>query len=335
MDKIEVKEQFIMAYGGLRGAVGFSLAVVITKDAWYRELFVTAALVMVFFTVFLQGGTIKLFVKLFNIDLQSKEKEKSICYEIQGELMEDVMDGVGKIVGVQKAVNWISTAGEKVDSLLKRLIVHEDSQIELQRKFEKMMLEEHITNLYAPRILAAKASMEGAATTDGAGSGTRPGARDPRKSFRKAVKNSQWQSFKDKTYTDPTFIKKDIANHLNNKAKRSQTMGAAALEEMWSGREGEAKQVTWGTAAAAAVNRSASDNPTFGRKVLSSNAHLIKVIMKVHNNGSPSQMHIHCKMHRYKNATVFRITTTRCRITQSGRPRCPRLGCSRPGSSGR
>ena len=53
MDKIEVKEQFIMAYGGLRGAVGFSLAVVITKDAWYRELFVTAALVMVFFTVFL------------------------------------------------------------------------------------------------------------------------------------------------------------------------------------------------------------------------------------------------------------------------------------------
>ena len=54
-----------MAYGGLRGAVGFSLAVVLEKGVWYRELFITTALFMVFFTVFLQGGTIKLFVKLF------------------------------------------------------------------------------------------------------------------------------------------------------------------------------------------------------------------------------------------------------------------------------
>ena len=59
MDKIELKEQFIMAYGGLRGAVGFSLAVVLSKDEWYRELFVSTALVMVFFTVFLQGEKLK------------------------------------------------------------------------------------------------------------------------------------------------------------------------------------------------------------------------------------------------------------------------------------
>ena len=112
-----------------RGAVGFSLAVVIDHNVWYRELFVSAALVMVFFTVFLQGGTIKLLVKLFNIDLESKEKDKTICYEIQGELMEDVMDGVEKIVGVQKAVNWISSGFDKLDQLLKKIIVHEDSQV--------------------------------------------------------------------------------------------------------------------------------------------------------------------------------------------------------------
>ena len=39
---------------GLRGAVGFSLAVVLDQEAHYRELFVSAALVMVFFTVFVQ-----------------------------------------------------------------------------------------------------------------------------------------------------------------------------------------------------------------------------------------------------------------------------------------
>ena len=42
--KISFQEQFIVAYGGLRGAVGFSLAEVITQEKWYRELFLTTAL---------------------------------------------------------------------------------------------------------------------------------------------------------------------------------------------------------------------------------------------------------------------------------------------------
>lgn len=42
--KISMKDQFIMSYGGLRGAVGFSLAIVLEKGVWYKDLFVTAAL---------------------------------------------------------------------------------------------------------------------------------------------------------------------------------------------------------------------------------------------------------------------------------------------------
>ena len=42
--KISFQEQFIVAYGGLRGAVGFSLAEVISQEKWYRELFLTTAL---------------------------------------------------------------------------------------------------------------------------------------------------------------------------------------------------------------------------------------------------------------------------------------------------
>jgi len=272
MDKIEMKEQFIMAYGGLRGAVGFSLAVVIEHDVWYRELFISAALVMVFFTVFLQGGTIKLFVKLFNIDLQSKEKDKTICYEIQGELMEDVMDGVENIVGVQKAVNWISTGFSKLDQVLKKLIVHSDSQVDLQRKFEKMMLEEHITNLYAPRILAQTTATDGFSDPD-SGAAPQSANKDARKSFKKAVKKSQWQTFKVKNYQDPTYLKKDIASHLNNKAKRSQTMGAKALEQLWSkGADTNSLHLDQ----AQSVQRTRSSNSEFGRKMLSTNAHLIK-----------------------------------------------------------
>jgi NhaP-type Na+/H+ or K+/H+ antiporter len=79
-----------MAYEGLRGAVGFSLVVVLEKGVWYRELFITIALRAVFFTMFLKGGAITLFVKLLKIELQTKEKAR-ICNGVQGKLMEDVM----------------------------------------------------------------------------------------------------------------------------------------------------------------------------------------------------------------------------------------------------
>ena len=102
------------------------------------------------------------------------------------------------------------------------------------------------------------------------------GSKDARKSFRKAIKGSQWQTFKDKHYHDPTFRKKDIINHLNSKAKRSQTMGAKALEQVWS-RDGVDTNGDFRDK----VQRSRSSNSEFGKKVLSSNAHLIKVKVQI------------------------------------------------------
>ena len=56
--------------------------VIVGKDVWYRELFVSAALAMVFFTVFLQGSTIKLLVRCLDIQLV-KDKDCKLCTDIQ------------------------------------------------------------------------------------------------------------------------------------------------------------------------------------------------------------------------------------------------------------
>ena len=52
--KINLQEQFIMAYGGLRGAVGFSLVKMVKCTVEPRNMFITTTLIVVMFTIFLQ-----------------------------------------------------------------------------------------------------------------------------------------------------------------------------------------------------------------------------------------------------------------------------------------
>ena len=56
-----------MAYGGLRGAVGFSLVEILSDDNPFKQMFLTTTIFMVFFTVFIQGGTIKFLVNKLKI----------------------------------------------------------------------------------------------------------------------------------------------------------------------------------------------------------------------------------------------------------------------------
>ena len=48
-------DQFVMAYGGLRGAIAFSLVVVLDDHLFpQKNLFITTTVVVVYFTVFIQ-----------------------------------------------------------------------------------------------------------------------------------------------------------------------------------------------------------------------------------------------------------------------------------------
>jgi len=53
--KINIQEQFIMAYGGLRGAIAFSMVEMLdAKKVGPRAMFVTTTLTVIIFTVFIQ-----------------------------------------------------------------------------------------------------------------------------------------------------------------------------------------------------------------------------------------------------------------------------------------
>lgn len=213
--KIDMREQIIMGYGGLRGAVGFSLAVVLSKDVWYRELFVSAALAMVFFTVFLQGSTIKLLVKVLDIKL-SKAKESKLCTEIQVSLIDEMMEGVGIIVGRNnRASGLFIRLASMLDDKLKAGLCVEKTK-ELLRKYEKIMLDEHFTNLYAPRILAQQTEEENQ-------SAPLLSVEDTRKSLKKGLRGATRDRFKDQMDIETPDLW-SVASQLELRKERAMSM---------------------------------------------------------------------------------------------------------------
>lgn len=88
-----------MAYGGLRGAVGFSLVEMINADVIPpAQMFVTTTLAVVLFTIFIQGGTIKFLVNLLDID-KAKDERKMISEEINESVFQHTMAGIEVICG--------------------------------------------------------------------------------------------------------------------------------------------------------------------------------------------------------------------------------------------
>lgn len=73
--KLSNVDQFVMSYGGLRGAVAFALVLLIDpKHVPLQPLFVTTTICVIYFTVFLQGITIKPLVRILNVKRAEKRK---------------------------------------------------------------------------------------------------------------------------------------------------------------------------------------------------------------------------------------------------------------------
>ena len=100
VNRIGFKEQFIMAYGGLRGAVGFSLVTILPDSHPLKDMFLLTTLVVIFFTVFVQGGTIKFLVSKLRIARKSEE-ENSISKDINEMTLDHVLSGVQSVTGIK------------------------------------------------------------------------------------------------------------------------------------------------------------------------------------------------------------------------------------------
>ncbi|TKS82438.1 Sodium/hydrogen exchanger 1 APNH [Collichthys lucidus] len=104
--KLTTKDQFIVAYGGLRGAIAFSLGFLLDERVFpLRGMFLTAIITVIFFTVFVQGMTIKPLVELLAVK-KKQEAKRSINEEIHTQFLDHLLTGIEDICGHYGHHHW-------------------------------------------------------------------------------------------------------------------------------------------------------------------------------------------------------------------------------------
>ena len=143
-----------MAYGGLRGAVGFSLVSMIDQvQVPAAKMFVTTTLAVVMFTVFLQGESIKLFVNWLHIDKKGDE-HVSLTEEINRKVFEHVMAGIEIICGKHGefyAQNFFKQVDKKY---LKKWFCVKNYDHSMKKIYEEVTLGDHFLHLYGPSLIS-------------------------------------------------------------------------------------------------------------------------------------------------------------------------------------
>ncbi|XP_046349818.1 sodium/hydrogen exchanger 1-like isoform X1 [Haliotis rufescens] len=149
--KIGYDEQFMIAYGGLRGAVCFSLVMLLDEASLppnMKNMFVTTTLIVIMFTVFVQGITMKPLVEVFKVKL-APEKQLSMYRELSNHIIDHLMAGMEDIIGFNGKYSF----KEKLENFDSRYIrpclqiEPQRSDSELKAFYNKIVLKEHFKYL--------------------------------------------------------------------------------------------------------------------------------------------------------------------------------------------
>ncbi|XP_048182184.1 sodium/hydrogen exchanger 4 isoform X2 [Corvus hawaiiensis] len=139
------KDQLIISYSGLRGASSFSLAFLLPVNLFPRKnLFITATLVVIYFTVFIQGITIGPLVRY--LDVKKTNKKESINEEIHVRLMDHLKAGIEDICGHWSHYQLRDKFKKFDNKYLKKILIREhqpkSSLVALYKKMEiKLAIE--------------------------------------------------------------------------------------------------------------------------------------------------------------------------------------------------
>ncbi|CAH8644148.1 unnamed protein product [Dicrocoelium dendriticum] len=151
--KMPFSNQLILIYGGLRGAVAFSLSVLVVPDQlgfhglYGRRLMITATLFIIVFTVGFMGMTMKPLVKALKIRMQAANK-LSLFTVLNDNALDEMLAGIEIIAG-NKGRNVIRDFFIRLDEKYLRKILQnkpEPYSNKLMHVYEKIALQLHLAS---------------------------------------------------------------------------------------------------------------------------------------------------------------------------------------------
>ncbi|CAN9497533.1 unnamed protein product [Ophioblennius macclurei] len=134
-----MKDQFGLAYGGLRGAISFALAFTLPDNIGRKELFITATIAIILFTVFLQGISIRPLIEFINVRRTNRNLD-TINVEIHCRLMEHTIAGIEDLCGQWSHFYWKDKFMKFNNRIMRRILIRdsraESSIVALYKKLE-------------------------------------------------------------------------------------------------------------------------------------------------------------------------------------------------------
>uniref|UniRef100_A0A0R3WU52 Sodium/hydrogen exchanger n=1 Tax=Hydatigena taeniaeformis TaxID=6205 RepID=A0A0R3WU52_HYDTA len=156
---ISLTEQFILAYGGLRGAVALSLAIMVDKQKVEQRVYdtlVTSTLFTILFTVGVMGPTMRPLVKILHIKL-AQRKTISLVRVLNERMIDEIAAGVEGIIGRygrnSLRAYFVRLDEDYIRGFLQRQPSSHNAGI--VKVYEEMALVLHLASLRSPQQAAS------------------------------------------------------------------------------------------------------------------------------------------------------------------------------------
>ncbi|XP_078283470.1 sodium/hydrogen exchanger 3-like [Rhinoraja longicauda] len=127
--QLEIIDQVVMSYGGLRGAVAFALVVLLDHNTFKeRQLFISTTIIVVYFTVIFQGLTIKPLVNWLKVK-KSEQKDPLLNEKLHGRAFDHILSAIEDISG-QIGNNYLRDKWTNFDrKYLSKIMMRKSAQI--------------------------------------------------------------------------------------------------------------------------------------------------------------------------------------------------------------
>ncbi|KAI6212379.1 Sodium/hydrogen exchanger [Aphelenchoides besseyi] len=159
-EKLTLKDRFILSYVGLRGAISFGLLSSVSDNVAAKDMFATTTIIVICFTVFLQGSTIRPLLSWLNIE-QDDERNLTMIEQVNNKSFDSTMKGIEDIVdqrGRHSIRDWFERLNAKFlrPLLVKHTTKNDFNASQILRAYNKVVVRKAAAKVETKMIRAGR-----------------------------------------------------------------------------------------------------------------------------------------------------------------------------------